>query len=153
MNARNLRLFLAVLLGIAVSDVRAQVVVDEPWVRGVVPGQTSTGAFMTIRSTDAAELIAVSSPAAATAHIHRMAMGGGMMTMEPVSSVMVPANGMVEFKPGSYHVMLVGLTKPLAIGDHVPLQLTFRDASHNETSITVQATVRDVTGAKPGATN
>ena len=147
MKALDTRLLLASLLALAALAAQAQVSVDAAWVRGVVPGQTSTGAFMSIRSTEATELVDVSSPAAASAHIHRMAMDKGMMTMEPVDSVPVPENGTLELRPGSYHVMLVGLKRSLKTGDRLPLTLTFRDAAHKETSVTIEAAVRDITGS------
>jgi hypothetical protein len=125
----------------------ADVTVEAPWIRGVVAGQSSTGAFMTLRSTDATELVAMSSPAAESLQVHKTAMVDGMMTMEPVDALAVPAHGSVTLEPGGFHVMLVGLRVPLRPGDKVPLTLTFRGADRHESAVTVQAEVRDVTGA------
>jgi len=124
----------------------ADVTIDAPWIRGVVPGQSVTGAFMTIRSTEATSLIGVHSPAASEVGLHRTAMVDGMMSMEPVESLAVPAHGSVQLAPGGLHVMLVGLRTPLRAGQKVPLTLTFRSADHRQTIVTVQAEVRDVTG-------
>jgi len=124
----------------------ADVTIEAPWVRGVVAGQSATGAFMTIRSTDATALVGVSSPAAEALHVHRTAMTDGMMAMEPVDALPVPAHDSVALEPGGFHVMLMGLRTPLHPGDKVPLTLTFRGADQRETSVTVQAEVRDVTG-------
>ena len=153
MNLRWSRFRVAALLGVAMAAANAQVTVDDPWVRGVVAGQSATGAFMTIHSTEAAELVGVSSPAASKASIHRMAMANAMMTMEPVDALPIPAHGTVELKPGTFHVMLIGLTRPLEAGTTVPLTLTFRGADYRETSLTVQAEVRGVTGAASGSRN
>jgi periplasmic copper chaperone A len=66
-------------------------------------------------------------------------MGGtGMMTMQPVDSVPVPAGGAVEFAPGGYHVMLIDLTTPLEVGTSFPLTLSFTKAG----AVTVTAEVR-----------
>jgi copper(I)-binding protein len=107
---------------------RADVTVVEPWVRGMVPGQSVTGMFMTIRSTSATRLIAVASPVADHVEIHKMTMDKDVMVMQPVSALAVPANGQVELKPGSYHVMLLGAKQPLVKGQKIPVTLTFQDS-------------------------
>jgi copper(I)-binding protein len=50
----------------------------------------------------------------------------------------IPANGQVELKPGGFHVMLIGLTRDLNVGDSVQLTLTFEKAGQ----IPVTAQVR-----------
>lgn len=57
----------------------AQVTVQDAWVRGTVPGQTSSGAFMTLQSADGAKVVGVSTPVAGTAEIHEMKMEGNVM--------------------------------------------------------------------------
>lgn len=144
------RAVVALPLLVATSVALADVIVEAPWIRGVVAGQSTTGAFMTIRSTTATRLVKVASPAAADTSVHRTAMVDGMMTMEPVESLTVPAHGSVELKPGGLHVMLMGLRAPLRTGQTVPLTLTFRGADGRDSTVTVQAQVRDVTGASAG---
>ena len=61
-----------------------------------------------------------------------------MMGMRPVARVEIPAGGSLQLKPGSYHVMLIGLARDLAVGDTIDLTLTFEKAG----SITVKAQVR-----------
>ncbi len=63
---------------------------------------------------------------------------GGMMGMRPVARIDVPAGGAVELKPGSYHLMLVGLTADLRPGASIQLTLTFEKAGQ----VTVSAEVR-----------
>jgi copper(I)-binding protein len=65
-------------------------------------------------------------------------MGGGMMSMQEVGSVPVPAGSTVSFEPGGYHVMLMELAAPLEVGQTFPVTLTFENAGE----ITVTATVR-----------
>jgi periplasmic copper chaperone A len=125
----------------------AVITIEAPWIRGVVPGQSATGVFMRIHSTEATELVAVSSPVAANASVHRTAMVDGMMSMEPIDSLALPPQGGVALEPGGFHVMLTGLRAPLQAGDKVPVTLTFRGADRRETAVTVQAEVREVTGA------
>jgi len=140
----------ALSMAVATSAAFADVTIESPWIRGVVAGQSATGAFMRIRSTEAIELVRVASPAASEASVHRTAMVDGMMTMAPVDALAVPAGGSVALEPGGYHVMLVGLRTPLRPGAKVPLTFTFRGADRRERSVTVQAEVRDLTGAPSG---
>ena len=124
---------------------RAGVDVSDAWVRGVVPGQTATGAFMTIRSSDAVTLIAATSPAAKSVDIHQMSVENGMMRMLPVDAIPIGRHGVLELKPGAYHVMLSELVRPVRKGDNVPITLTFRGADGQTFSVVVQARVRDLT--------
>ncbi len=84
-------------------------------------------------------LVGASSPAAATVEIHEtMAGDSGMMGMQPVEKIFVPAGGTVELKPGGYHLMLIDLTQPLQAGKTIELTLTFEKAP----PVTVIAEIR-----------
>ncbi|HEX3497692.1 MAG TPA: copper chaperone PCu(A)C, partial [Stellaceae bacterium] len=87
-------------------------------------------------------LVAVATPAAAKAELHVTSMDGGVMKMRPIAAVDVKAGAQTEFKPGGMHIMLVGLTAPLKVGQSFPLALTFEKAGKIETIVTVE---------KPGA--
>lgn len=140
----------ALLLAAMVAAAHADVTIIDPWVRGMVQGQSATGMFMTIRSTSATRLIGAASPVADHLEIHKMAMEKDVMTMQPVAGLAVPANGQVELNPGSYHVMLLGLKKPLVKGDKVPVILTFQDSDGKQTSTSVQAEVRALNDDRAG---
>ena len=51
------------------------------------------------------------------------------MRMRKVSHIDIPANGSAELKPGSYHIMLIGLEKAMKAGATETLTLTFSDGS------------------------
>ena len=65
--------------------------------------------------------------------------GGGMMKMQPVDSVPVPAGETVELKPGGFHVMLLDVQKELVPGDTIEVTLRFELAGE----VTVTAEVRE----------
>jgi copper(I)-binding protein len=137
------RLFLAtVALALTPFAALAQVSVTDAWVRGTVPGQKVTGAFMQITSATDASLVAVTSPVAKVAEIHTMSHDGGVMKMRPVEAIPLPAGKAVELGPGGYHVMLMDVGQPLKEGDTVPLTLTFADKAGKKTTQSVTATVR-----------
>lgn len=119
--------FLAATLFLA-TPVLAEVTVTNAWVRSTVAGQGSTGAFMTLRSSDDARLVAVRSTAADIVEIHEMKMEGTVMKMGQIHSIALPAGKDVELKPGGYHVMLIELKKPIAEGEKVPFTLLIEES-------------------------
>ena len=140
------RLALAALLFIGTVAL-AQTRVDDPWVRATVAQQTSTGAFMRIRSAEGARLVEVRSPAAKSVEIHSMAMQGDVMRMRRIDGLVLPAGGAVDLGPGGYHLMLVGLLRPLKAGDTVALTLVVEGLDLERKNVEVTATVRALNAA------
>lgn len=100
-----------------------------------------TGAvFLTLRNTGSApdRLIKAVSAMADVTEIHNVFDNNGVMEMRPVDGVDIPAGGTVLLKPGSFHVMLIGLHKGLALGDQFDVTLEFQQAG----KLTVTSTVR-----------
>ncbi len=123
----------------------AEVTVTDAWVRGTVPAQRATGAFMKIKSSEDAKIVAAASPAAKTVEIHEMLMKGGTMEMRALPALALPAGEMVELKSGGYHVMLMDLAKPLIKGDTVPITFTVEGKDRKRTTVQVKAEVRPLT--------
>jgi copper(I)-binding protein len=124
------------------------VTVKDPWIRGTVQGQSATGAFMELTGKSSARLVGADSPAAKTVEVHNMKMENGVMKMYPVEGIDVPAGKTVKLAPGGYHVMLMGLRKPLTEGQKVPLKLTFELANKQRETVDLNVEVRKV-AAKP----
>jgi periplasmic copper chaperone A len=81
-------------------------------------------------------VIGVSSDAANATEIHLSRItADGTMEMVKQESVALPADGEVEFKPGSYHVMLIGLKQDLKAGEEITLTLHFKN--HEDIMLTV----------------
>ena len=131
------------------STAFAQTTVPEPWVRATVPQQSASGAFMQLRSADAARLVAVSSPVAASVQIHKMEMTGQMMKMREVDAIDLPAKQTVNLASGGFHIMLVGLKRQLKEGDSVPLSLVIEHGKGKRETVAVNAPVKPPTYAAP----
>ena len=140
---------LALLLALLAAPAAAQVTVTDAWVRGTVPGQKGTGAFMRITSAADLTLVGVASPAAKVVEIHEMAQDGNMMRMRAVDKIALPAGKTIDLKPGGYHVMLMDLAQPLREGDKMPVTLTFADKDGRKTTQEIKAPVRALTAAGP----
>ncbi len=122
---------LAALVLAAVCSVSAAqeplVQVSDAWVRQAVKGQSGTGGFMTLTSRAPLTLVGFQSPVASSAELHEMSMQGDVMRMRAINALPLPAGQAVALKPGGHHLMLMGLKRPLSVGDHVPLTLMLRN--------------------------
>jgi periplasmic copper chaperone A len=125
----------------------ADVQVSQAWIRQAVKGQSGTGGFMRLISTQGATLVGFDSPVA-KAELHEMAMDGNVMRMRPIDALTLPAGRPVDLKPGSYHLMLVGLKKPLKVGEMVPVTLKLKGSDGKVTTQRLQVPVR---GSAPEA--
>ena len=132
---------LAVLVVLAVPA-HAQVKVENAWVRGAVPGQLATGAYLDITSTRDAALVAAESPVAASTGVHAMEMKNNVMTMREVPKLDLPAGKQIRLAPGGFHIMLMDLKKPVKNGESVPLKLTIEYPDKQRETIAVDAQVR-----------
>lgn len=98
------------------------------WVRATPPGATVTAAYLMLRNRGghADRLVKVSTKSVRAVEIHKVVEKGGTSHMQPVQGgVSISAGGTVRFEPGGYHIMLIGLEKPVKPGDRLELLLTF----------------------------
>jgi copper(I)-binding protein len=121
--------------------------VPEAWARASA-GPASTGAaYITLKGgARPDQLVAASTPVAASAEVHETTGDNGVMKMRPVPVVPIPPGQTVTFTPGGTHIMLMGLKKPLAAGQSFPLTLTFTHAA----PVTVEVKVRALGGGSGG---
>ncbi len=122
------------------------VAVHEAWARASAGAATTGAVYVMLMGGDRADtLVGASTPIADSAEVHESIDDNGVMKMRSVAGVPVPAHGMVTFSPGGYHIMLVGLKRPLAAGQSFPLMLRFAHAA----PITVDVTVRGMGHGTP----
>lgn len=117
------------------------ITIEEAWARPPAMAGGNGAAYFLVRNDgDTADrLIAVASPLA-MAEMHESVMADdGTMAMNPVDGVDIPAGSTVEFKRGGLHIMFMGVAEPPAVGDTVPLTLTFQNAGE----ITIDVPVRE----------
>jgi hypothetical protein len=83
---------------------------------------------------------------AAEVQLHNMSVDNGVMRMRQVEGgIAVPAKGSLQLRPGSYHIMFMGLKRQLRQGERFPVTLRFQRAG----SVTVQFAVQPVTSTGP----
>jgi len=60
-------------------------------------------------------------------------------SMQPVERVDIAAGHEIEFQPGGYHIMLIGLTRELKVGDRFKLTFHFEHSEDLEIEVQVLA--------------
>lgn len=142
---RRAMLVAAAFLATAAHAQAPAVTVSAPWARATAPSAMAGGAFMTLSTSAPETLTGVSSPVANMVQLHETVEQGGVMKMLPVGALKLTPGVKTELKPGSYHVMLMGLKQPLKQGESFPLTLTFANAP----AITVQVMIEAPGAAGP----
>src|SRR3954462_13803069 len=106
-------------------------VIDHPWTRATPKSEAVAGGYVKITNTGntAARLTGGSADVSRKFEVHEMSMDRGVMKMRELKDGLeIPAGGTVELKPGSYPIMMMNLSHPLAAGERVKGSLTFEKA-------------------------
>jgi len=120
--------------------------IQQPWTRATPPGAPAAG-FMTIlnRTGSVDTLLDVSGSFAKRIELHQSLAADGVMKMvHQRTGVSIPAGGELILKPGSYHLMFMGLAKPFVAGQTYSVKLRFEQAGVIEVLLPVLA-VEDAT--------
>lgn len=127
--------------------------IESPYARSTPPGSPVAGGFMTITNngekTD--RLIAGSSSFSDTVEVHEMVMVDGVMKMSQVEGgVEIPAGETVELKPGSYHMMFIGLQEQLKPDERRAGLVKFENSGDVEIEYVVKDIAKMMDKAKMG---
>ena len=134
-------LMLCALAGTASAD-DAPIVALDAWMRPTLTG-TRTGAVYLVLSNRGAvsdRLVGVSTPLADRAEVHEDVTENGVMSMNPVPALTLPAGASTPIEPGRYHIMLIGVKQPLSAGESFPITLSFSAAPPLEVKVAVTRT-------------
>lgn len=127
-------------LGLAGNAV-AEVMVKDPYVRAMAPGQKMTAAYMHLTASSDRTIVAAYSDIAETVELHTGYVEDGVMRMRQLDNgIELPAGEMVMLKPGGLHVMFIGVSKAVSEGDEVVLTLEFANGEQQ----TITAPVKSV---------
>lgn len=128
------------------ADPAPTIEITHVWARASASATGNSAAYVTLHNAGAAAdtLIGASTDAAAKTEVHQSKMENGISSMAPVPSLEIAAGATVEMKPGSYHIMLLGLKAPLVAGQTIPLTLTFAHAGAVQTTATIEAAGHDM---------
>ena len=101
------------------------------WTRATPPAARAGGGYLEITNngSETDYLVSGSVDFAERVEIHEMSMVNDVMKMRHLEDGLpIPPGETVALEPGSYHVMFLGMTKPLTAGEAVDVTLTFKNA-------------------------
>jgi copper(I)-binding protein len=114
--------------------------ISAQWTRATPKGATVGGGYMKITNTGttADRLVGGSSAVSARFEMHEMSMEGGVMKMRELSKGLEIKPGQtIEFKPGGYHVMFMGLKQQFMPGERIKATLQFEKAGKVDVDFSV----------------
>tara|TARA_B100000315_G_C14592457_1_gene596693 strand:+ start:4948 stop:5403 length:456 start_codon:yes stop_codon:yes gene_type:complete len=120
-----------------------QIIVSQAWSRSTPPMAKNGAVYFTIKNNGPRDkLIGVITSIAKRSTLHMTKMGSGtksgVLRMLGLTHINLPANQPFIAKPGGHHVMLMGLKKPLKLGESFELILKFEKADDKTVTVTVQ---------------
>ncbi len=120
-------------------------------------GATTGAVFLTLTNSSegADKLVAAVTSKAASVEVHESTVDAatGTMSMRKVETLDIPAGQSAMLAPGGFHIMLIGLTAPLTLGETFDITLDFDQAADVTIPVTVVApgaTASDATAAHEG---
>ncbi|WP_417836810.1 copper chaperone PCu(A)C [Thalassospira tepidiphila] len=130
-------------LFIVTNAFAADIEVKDAWAKASKGMVRNGAAFFDVVNTGTADrIVSVRSDLAERTELHTHIMENNVMKMREVQGgVEVPMHGSVQFKPGSYHVMFIGLNKPLEEGEKIDITLEFEKAGDVPVTIDVLNTM------------
>ncbi|WP_346828907.1 copper chaperone PCu(A)C [Pseudomonas abietaniphila] len=126
---------------------KGHLAIAHPWSMELPPNAPTVAAYFVISNAgpDADRLTGVDSPVAGAAQLHEHVNKDGLMKMQQVQTVDIPAGGQVKFAPMAYHVMLLDLKdrSKLTDGQSFPLTLHFEKTGDVTVDVKVQKQAPD----------
>ncbi len=125
---------------------KSEISVDKAFIKLVPETSPNTAAFATLKNGTAKDvsLIKAESDISTVVELHDMVMENEVMVMRPIEKILIKSNSSTELKPGSLHIMFIGLKAPLKKdakhkvtltfdnGQTIPLELSVKEVSMGE---------------------
>lgn len=125
------------LLSTQLFATQVAITVDNAQLRLPMPGRSVSAGYFMLNNSSAKQmtLTAVTSDAFERVELHQHSHKDGMMRMEQIEKIVIPAGEHVELSPGGLHLMLFEPTKTLQVGQSVELILHFADGQQTAVSV------------------
>lgn len=101
--------------------------VDNAHIRELPPGQSRAAVYVALKNLgpEDRQILHVEAEIAGQAQVHRHSYENGVMKMRHISHAQVPAGRTLVFEPGGYHIMLLDITQPPAVGSEFSVTMEF----------------------------
>ena len=118
-------------------------------VMGATPDRPADGYFRVQGGPKPVQLVAVTSDLAQRAEMHENVRENGMVSMKPLQSADVPANGELVFKQGGKHLMIWGINGAAVRAGKLPMAFVF--TNNNNERILFDMVIKPAEGAAAAA--
>ena len=135
-------LFIGLFLIACGSSNQDGIVVEDVWGRPSPTTAANAAFYLVIKNKGSAQdaLVQASADICGATELHMSAIDdAGVMSMQQVSQIDIPAGESVTLEPGGLHIMCIDRLVDLAPGDSVPILLSFSQAG----TMTVEAEIRE----------
>jgi copper(I)-binding protein len=115
--------------------------ISRPWARRSPTMAQCAGGYFTVtnKGREADRLVAAESPVTGKIEIHGIRVVGSGITMKPMDKGLgLPPDTAITLKPRGYH-LLIELKAPLAMGQKLPVILSFEKAGPQPIELVVEA--------------
>ena len=136
---------LGVALVAASTAFAADIKVEDAWTRAALSSKVKNAAGylkVTNTSKDDDRLLGIYTDVAERNEVHSMTFVDGVMRMNEIEALDIPAGETVYLKPGGYHAMFLGVKKPLEEGQTFDALLTFEKAGEVTVTFNVKEPYR-----------
>lgn len=114
--------------------------IESAYVTALIPGQEVSAGYISITNLGDQDQIlqSFSSSAAQMVQLHETTMSNGMMSMDRIDELVVPAGGSIDMQPGGLHLMIMGVDKEAFAGDSIDMQISFASGEVIDINIPVK---------------
>jgi len=118
----------------------ANIEISQAWARALPPVVPNGAAYFTLVNHNNKEIVVtgVSSDIAKHSMLHESYFEDSKVAMRHIEELVVGSHKSVTFKPGGFHVMLMGLKKPLTKGGEFTMTLMLKDGSEMTTLVKIK---------------
>jgi periplasmic copper chaperone A len=111
-----------------------------PWARATAGAAKNGAVYMRIENQGDQDdqIVGMATDAAERVEMHTHIMENGTAMMRKVEAIDLPAHQTVSFKPGEFHIMLIGVDPPLREYDTFKMTLVFAKAGRVEVEVYVE---------------
>ncbi|MDC0398638.1 copper chaperone PCu(A)C [Alphaproteobacteria bacterium] len=138
----SLRLSIVILFCFLISEpaFSSSLMIEGAFARASSGHGKNSAAYLSIHNHSPNDdyLIEAKTNVAAMTSIHNHINDKGIMKMRAVQQIAIPANDNIKLQPGGFHIMLMGLKKPLLEGDKFDLTLVFKKAGNVPCTVRVK---------------
>lgn len=110
--------------------------ITDGWAKAADDGTSAAFGMLKNPTDKPITVIGAASPYAKAVQLHEVVMKDGSMVMQQKEGgFTIPANGMIELKPGGNHLMFMGISRPIKPGTMVPVKLITEDGGVFRTKV------------------